>query len=32
MLATLTIHLHIPACTSLKEKRGRDLGRGIITI
>ena len=23
MLATLTIHLHIPACTSLKEKRGR---------
>jgi len=23
MLATLTIHLHIPACVSLKEKRGR---------
>jgi len=23
MLATLIIHLHIPACTSLKEKRGR---------
>ena len=23
MLATLTLHLHIPACTSLKEKRGR---------
>jgi len=23
MLATLTIHLHLPACTSLKEKRGR---------
>ena len=23
MLATLTIHLHIPACASLKEKRGR---------
>lgn len=23
MLATLTIHLHIPACSSLKEKRGR---------
>lgn len=23
MLATLTIHIHIPACTSLKEKRGR---------
>ena len=23
MLATLTIHLHIPVCTSLKEKRGR---------
>ena len=23
MLATLTIHFHIPACTSLKEKRGR---------
>jgi uncharacterized protein len=23
MLATLTVHLHIPACTSLKEKRGR---------
>ena len=22
MLATLTIHLHIPACTSLKQKRG----------
>ena len=22
MLATLTIHLHIPACASLKEKRG----------
>jgi uncharacterized protein len=22
MLATLTIHLHIPACSSLKEKRG----------
>lgn len=22
MLATLTIHLHIPACGSLKEKRG----------
>ena len=23
MLATLTIHLHLPACGSLKEKRGR---------
>jgi uncharacterized protein YlxP (DUF503 family) len=23
MVATLTIHLHIPSCTSLKEKRGR---------
>jgi uncharacterized protein YlxP (DUF503 family) len=23
MLATLTIDLHIPACSSLKEKRGR---------
>ena len=23
MLATLTIHLHLPACPSLKEKRGR---------
>ncbi|HSM71643.1 MAG TPA: DUF503 domain-containing protein [Anaerolineales bacterium] len=23
MIATLTIHLHIPACGSLKEKRGR---------
>ncbi len=23
MLATLTIHLHLPSCTSLKEKRGR---------
>jgi len=23
MLATLTIHLHLPLCTSLKEKRGR---------
>ena len=23
MLVTLTIHLHLPACTSLKEKRGR---------
>ena len=23
MLASLTIHLHLPACTSLKEKRGR---------
>jgi uncharacterized protein len=23
MVATLTIHLHIPACASLKEKRGR---------
>lgn len=23
MLATLTIHLHLPACASLKEKRGR---------
>jgi len=23
MLATLTIHLHIPACISLKEKRGQ---------
>ena len=23
MVATLTIHLHIPGCTSLKEKRGR---------
>jgi len=22
-LATLTIHLHLPACSSLKEKRGR---------
>lgn len=23
MLTTLTLHLHIPACTSLKDKRGR---------
>jgi tripartite-type tricarboxylate transporter receptor subunit TctC len=23
MIATLTIHLHLPTCTSLKEKRGR---------
>ncbi len=23
MLAALTIHLYLPACTSLKEKRGR---------
>lgn len=23
MLAVLTIHLHLPACSSLKEKRGR---------
>ena len=23
MIATLTIHLHLPACASLKEKRGR---------
>ena len=23
MLATLTIHLHLPACSSLKEKRGQ---------
>ena len=23
MLATLTIYLHLPACASLKEKRGR---------
>ena len=23
MLATLTIHFHLPACASLKEKRGR---------
>ena len=23
MLSTLTIHLHIPTCSSLKEKRGR---------
>jgi len=23
MLAALTIHLHLPACASLKEKRGR---------
>jgi uncharacterized protein YlxP (DUF503 family) len=23
MLATLTVHLHLPSCTSLKEKRGR---------
>jgi uncharacterized protein YlxP (DUF503 family) len=23
MVATLTIHLHLPACASLKEKRGR---------
>lgn len=23
MLATLTIHLHLPVCISLKEKRGR---------
>lgn len=23
MLATLTIHLHLPLCTSLKDKRGR---------
>ena len=22
MIATLTIHLHLPACSSLKEKRG----------
>jgi uncharacterized protein YlxP (DUF503 family) len=22
MIATLTVHLHIPACSSLKEKRG----------
>ena len=25
MLATLTIHLHLPGCASLKEKRGRIL-------
>jgi uncharacterized protein len=23
MIATLTIHLHLPACSSLKKKRGR---------
>jgi uncharacterized protein YlxP (DUF503 family) len=23
MIATLTIHLHVPGCSSLKEKRGR---------
>ena len=23
MIATLTIHLHLPGCASLKEKRGR---------
>ena len=23
MIVTLTIHLHLPACASLKEKRGR---------
>jgi uncharacterized protein YlxP (DUF503 family) len=23
MISTLTIHLHLPACSSLKEKRGR---------
>lgn len=23
MIVTITIHLHLPACTSLKEKRGR---------
>ena len=23
MIATLTIHLHLPTCASLKEKRGR---------
>ena len=23
MIATLTIHIHLPACASLKEKRGR---------
>lgn len=23
MIATLAIHLHLPACSSLKEKRGR---------
>ena len=23
MLATITFHLHLPACSSLKEKRGR---------
>jgi uncharacterized protein YlxP (DUF503 family) len=23
MIATITIHLHLPACASLKEKRGR---------
>ena len=23
MIATLTVHLHLPACASLKEKRGR---------
>lgn len=23
MIATLTIHLHLPTCSSLKEKRGR---------
>jgi len=23
MIATLTFHLHLPACASLKEKRGR---------
>lgn len=23
MIASLTIHLHLPACASLKEKRGR---------
>lgn len=25
MIGVLTIHLHLPACTSLKEKRGRIL-------
>lgn len=23
MIATLTVHLHLPGCSSLKEKRGR---------
>jgi hypothetical protein len=23
MIASLTVHLHLPACSSLKEKRGR---------